>query len=254
MHGLILAAGRGTRMKALTDDRPKCLVELAGKSLLQWQLGALSQAGIEPIVVVNGYLGERLCGAEYRTLTNPRWMDTNMVRSLACARALLSRKPVIVSYSDIVYRSDWVRYLMKAEGDIVISYDRLWKSLWRIRFVDPLSDAETFSQSNGLLNEIGRRTDNPDEIRGQYMGLLKLTPDGWRTIEEILNDLPSEEVDALDMTSLLRILLARRKKVHAIPIDGGWCEIDSEDDLAAYNQMITRADTDNRRWNHDWRR
>jgi hypothetical protein len=52
MRAIILAAGRGSRMKNLTDERPKCLVELRGKTLLEWQLGALRHAGINEIAHV----------------------------------------------------------------------------------------------------------------------------------------------------------------------------------------------------------
>ena len=58
MKAIILAAGRGSRMKNLTDDRPKCLVELRGKALLDWQLAALREAGIEQAAIVTGYRRE----------------------------------------------------------------------------------------------------------------------------------------------------------------------------------------------------
>ncbi len=58
MRGLILAAGRGSRMVAATADRPKGLVELGGTALLDWQLAALRGAGIQEIGLVRGYRGE----------------------------------------------------------------------------------------------------------------------------------------------------------------------------------------------------
>ena len=62
MKAIILAAGRGSRMKNMTDERPKCLVELGGKPLLEYQLTALRQAGINEIAVVTGYRRELLVG------------------------------------------------------------------------------------------------------------------------------------------------------------------------------------------------
>ena len=52
MKAIILAAGRGSRMKEMTDSNPKCLVELKGKSLIDWQISALQQAGIHEIGIV----------------------------------------------------------------------------------------------------------------------------------------------------------------------------------------------------------
>ena len=69
--GVILAAGRGSRMKSLTDEKPKCLLNLAGKSLLFWQIEALRKAGINNILVVSGYKGELLQG-DFKTLKNKK--------------------------------------------------------------------------------------------------------------------------------------------------------------------------------------
>ncbi len=77
MKAIILAAGRGSRLLSLTDDRPKCLVELYGKPLLDWQIKALRDAGIQDITVVRGYLKDKITG-EFETLENPRWFKTNI--------------------------------------------------------------------------------------------------------------------------------------------------------------------------------
>ena len=60
MKAIILAAGRGSRMKHLTDEKPKCLAKLGGKLLIEWQLEALSAAGINEIAIVTGYKKELL--------------------------------------------------------------------------------------------------------------------------------------------------------------------------------------------------
>ena len=101
MKAIILAAGRGSRMKHLTDTQPKCLVELNGKSLLDWQLKALRDAGITEIAIVTGYRRQLLVNRGLIEFYNPRWAETNMVSSLACADEWLTTEPCIVSYSDI---------------------------------------------------------------------------------------------------------------------------------------------------------
>ena len=87
--GIILAAGRGSRMKELTAEKPKCLLELAGKPLLHWQLAAMRRAGIEKSLVVRGYAGHCLQG-DFETVENPRWENTNMLSSLLCAKDFAS--------------------------------------------------------------------------------------------------------------------------------------------------------------------
>ena len=75
MKAIILAAGRGSRMKNLTERNPKCLVELHGKSLLDRQLDALNMANIEDIAIVTGYRREMLIRSGLREFHNPRWAE-----------------------------------------------------------------------------------------------------------------------------------------------------------------------------------
>ena len=100
MKAIILAAGRGSRMKKLTEDKPKCLIKLNGETLLDSQLRVLSNAGIEEIAIVTGYKRELLTNRGTLEFHNARWAKTNMVSSLTCAKEWLEKEPCIVSYSD----------------------------------------------------------------------------------------------------------------------------------------------------------
>lgn len=249
MKAVILAAGRGSRMGERTRDLPKCLATLDGRTLLEWQVSALRAGGIEDVTVVRGYRAETIQG-EFSTLDNPRWSETNMVRTLECARDLLRAGPCLMSYSDIAYHPDHVRALAACPGDIAITYDDLWHELWSARFEDPLSDAETFLQEDGLLKTIGGRTRALSDIQGQYMGLVLFRPAGWSLAEHKLSEM-GPAADKLDMTSLLRALLSERATIHAVPVSGRWCEADNQDDLALYESKI--HDPGASPWTHDWR-
>jgi len=240
VRGLILAAGRGSRLGPLCEQRPKCLVELAGRPLLERQIEALHRGGVERIGIVRGYCAERLEGRAPTLFDNPRWAQTNMVMSLATAAEWLRAGPVIVSYGDIFFPAELVSTLAEAPGELVISYDRAWRSLWVRRFVDPLSDAETFRiDADGHLVEIGGRARHIEEIQGQYMGLLKFTPAAWTVIEALLASLDPQARDRLDMTALLRRLLAdKRLTIATVATEGGWGEIDSPSDLKLYEEML----------------
>jgi len=63
MKAMILAAGRGERMRPLTDERPKPLLDVGGRSLLEWHLPALARAGIRDVVINHAWLGERIVEA-----------------------------------------------------------------------------------------------------------------------------------------------------------------------------------------------
>jgi NDP-sugar pyrophosphorylase family protein len=77
------------------------------------------------------------------------------------------------------------------------------------------------------------------------MGLLRCTPAGWRQIEA---ELATTDADALQTTELLQRLVARGTRIATVPVDGGWCEVDSTSDLALYERCLVRSG-----WRHDWR-
>ena len=110
---------------------------------------------------------------------------------------------------------------------LLLPYDPEWLELWKKRFDEPLDDAETFNidQCNYLI-EIGNKTNDINEIKGQYMGLLKFVPDFWEK-----NTNPKD--DNIDMTSYLSKLLLNNK-IMAVPNKDKWGEIDSQPDLKIY--------------------
>lgn len=236
MRAIILAAGRGSRMKNLTDERPKCLVELKGKALLDWQLDALRAAGITEIAIVTGYKRELLANRELVEFYNPRWAETNMVSSLACAQEWLQTEPCIVSYSDIFYSPVAVKSLMECHASLAITYDPNWLELWTQRFGDPLLDAETFRlTTEHTLVEIGNKPKSVDEVQGQYMGLLRFTPEGWSELNQIRANLTKEQCDKIHMTGVLhKVIEAGRIAIVAVAYSGYWGEVDSAEDLASY--------------------
>jgi len=252
VKAIILAAGRGSRMREQSASRPKCLTKLAGKPLLQWQLEALRDAGIDDIAVVCGYLAQTLQAAPmpvpYTPLLNPAWEHTNMLASLLCAAEWAQHAPCIVSYSDIVYPAQHVRVLMGNTRPIAVCYDTQWESLWRLRFIDPLADAESFLQKNGLLSKIGDKMPDMADIQGQYMGLLHLTSKGWNAVRAFCRENP-EQTGKMDMTGLLRHLLLLNLPIAAAPVAGKWCEVDSPEDHACYARALQSPD-----WRHDWRK
>jgi choline kinase len=233
-------------MKEETDSKPKCLTVLDGQELLKWQLGALKKAGLENLTVVGGYRSEMLTG-NFELVRNDRWDKTNMVASLFCVKPYDSDS--IISYSDIVYKTEHIEKLKEAKGDIIITADKKWKELWEIRFENPLDDAETFKSKNDELIEIGKKTNDYSEIEAQYMGLLKFTPKGWNLMYDIFMSFSNEKKDKMDMTTMLNELLHRDIPVNVVFIEGGWCEADAYTDIIAYEKALNNT----KKWEHDWR-
>lgn len=250
MRAIILAAGRGSRMGSLTADKPKCLVEIYGRPLVEWQIEALRAAGLEHIGIVRGFEGQLLDSWNVTFFENRRWASTNMVQSLLSADDWLSNHDCIVSYSDILYHTRIVSRLRHTAGPVSITYDRQWLKLWQKRFKDPLTDAESFQvDERGELIEIGRRVKCLEQIRGQYMGLLRFSPEGWASIKTVLFEQPVAVRDSIDVTGLLRLAIKAGLRINTVSVDGRWCEVDSEADLGLYESMLKNG----QKWSHDWR-
>lgn len=243
MKALILAAGRGSRMQELTQEKPKCLVELHKKPLLLYQIEALKNAGIDDIGIVVGYARE--CLESYikkfklHSIINPQWADSNMIYSLYCAKEwLMDSDRVVVSYSDIFYSVKAVDSLLQIKDDIGILYSTQWRKLWELRFDEPLLDAESFKQSNGILQEIGLKAQNLDEIQGQYMGLLSFSTQGLHTLFSLSENLPK----TTDSTTLLNTLLKNGQNIACVPYSGIWGECDNKEDIKLYESLFTPSD------------
>ena len=236
MRAIILAAGRGSRMKKVTNNIPKCLLEVKGKKLLELQIQALKKSGIRKIGIITGYLSDQLSNYSEKTFHNDQWNQTNMVFSLMCAQQWLKESDCIVSYSDIFYDFQIVKKLIKDDCEIGIAYDPNWKKLWMKRFRNPLSDAETFKLSRSCnVIEIGNKTSKIDEIEGQYMGLMKFTTKGWSDLEKIIEGLKKNELKKIQITQLLQKSISFGINVKAIPNNNEWGEVDSQKDLNLYN-------------------
>jgi choline kinase len=237
MKSIILAAGEGTRLRPYTNSRPKCLVEVDGKSLLDRQLEILKSAGVSDNVVVGGYLADQLKDKGSRFYLNPRYDETNMVWTLFCAEEELDSE-LIVTYGDIVYSKDVLKSLLKSDADISLTIDLDWQQYWEDRLEDPLDDAETLKlDDDGMILELGQKPKSLNEIEGQYMGLMKFSLKGLRVLKEIFyrgkkdGKIGSKPVENAYMTDLLQAIINYGTKIQSVPVHGGWIEIDTVDDL-----------------------
>lgn len=269
-QAIILAAGRGSRLHALTETRPKCMLPLLGKPLLSWMQSTLVDAGIYEQYVVTGYchqviddyvnhvMTSRVAQCDPRdefitvtTIHNHTWENGGMLSSYLCAAELLRGQSTLICYGDIAIKASTLKKIAGHPGDIVVTSNREWHSLWSARFDNPLIDAESFSQTNGVLTKIGSPPKSIDDIKGQFMGVIKFTPDGWAWFESLIPKDISKQL-ALDTTKILSLLVSRGIAIHVIEVDGGWIEIDNARDLDVCHSMIEMS-TKNLPCIHDWR-
>ena len=235
---IILAAGQGTRLLPYTKDLPKCMVEICGKPLIEFQLEVLRSCGISDINLVVGYESQKLESYGIPMYKNDNFDCTNMLYSLFCAEeAFQDDGDLIIAYGDIVYSKDILKKLLSTRVPVGVVADNNWKEYWAVRFENILEDAETFKVNNlNEIIEIGAKAKNISDIQSQYIGLIKLSDTGKKIfIEEYASSstqmINNKKRENAYMTDFLQELILRGHSINAVLVNSPWIEIDSADDL-----------------------
>lgn len=252
MKCVILGAGQGTRLRPHTDDRPKCLVELAGKPILEYEVDALRAVGVSDLHVVTGYRADQIEKRGLPTFHNPAFDSTNMVSSLMAASELFDGgHDILVSYADIVYESRVLEALLRCDSEVSLAVNTDWRALWSLRMEDPLEDAETLKvDALGDIEELGKKATSYDEVQGQYMGLILFRASAARQLPAVYGALdPAGVYDGKDlanmyMTSFLQHWIDHVGSIRSVPIEGGWLEVDTTSDLELYERLRETGELD----------
>jgi len=257
LNAIILAAGKGERLRPLTNDLPKCLIKLFGKSLLEWQIDAYISCGITDITVVTGYKSELIKFPQINTIKNEKFAVTNMVETLFCAKEKLENS-TIVSYGDIIFEPQILHKLISSKYDYSVVVDRKWLDYWKKRFPNPSDDAESLTiNKDGFITNIGQKVNSIDKIEAQYIGLMKFQNDAISFIKNfyqkaknqsssgynILN--PNLNFENSYMTDLLNSLINTGCKLKAVEIENAWLELDSLHDYTLYEKMYNEGSLKN---------
>lgn len=248
-QAVLLAAGRGSRAGALCAQRPKALLPLAGRSLLERSVEALCAVGIERLCLVGGWQLEalqafvevqapvlRARGFALELIEQPRWAETGPVGSLCAAEPLLLAAPTLVLYGDCAYAAAPLETVLAAyAGGLCVPGDRQWAALWSQRFAAPLEDAERWRSARGRLLDIGGRAESLDRESAQFMGLCLIDPTVWHALRACA---APAEFERLDFTRLFAAALLQGQRIDCVEVDGGWLEVDSAADLSLYEQLM----------------
>lgn len=245
---IILAAGQGTRLRPYTDNKPKCMVELAGKPLLHHQMDSMSECGVDDnIILVGGYRIDGLDARGATVIPNPQYDRTNMVSTLFCAREYMqSGRDLLISYGDIIYEPRVLQAVLDCSAPVCLAADRQWQRLWQLRMDEPLDDAETFRMDeSGNVTELGKEPASYDQVQAQYMGLIKIRGDKVSDFIATYDAMDrtatydGKNFDNMYLTSLIQHLIDTGWEVMATLVDNGWLEVDTAEELEYYEEMIS---------------
>lgn len=234
-RAVVLAASADPEFGDLVKDRPKCMIEVNGRPLLERQIDIMRGCGLRDIAIVRGYRKDRIAFDGVRLLDNDRFSETGAGDSLRLAMDEIDPGPVLVAYGDIVYRKHVLQSLLDDDADLAAVVD--------IQSRDPsVRSRGDFARLSHIPAHQGMPEDDPIQIRsivregpadGEIIGLFRMSRRGFEWMRDAMQALQAESpAGRMAMPQLLERILAAGHPVRALPVSGNWVDVNSLKDLA----------------------
>jgi phosphoenolpyruvate phosphomutase len=232
---VVLAASRGRGLEAITIDRPKVMLPIAGKPLLRWLVDGFKKEDINDITVVGGYRADAIDNAGVKLVVNERHAETGELTSLACALGSLDSAAVI-AYGDLLFRSYVLRNLVESKADFSVVVDSLMTGNGNHTVRDfaycSRGDDRGLFGSPVLLESVTGAADAGRIPQGRWIGMLNVSHAGLAKLKTVLAGLRTEAgFDSLDMPALLNALIAAGAAIEVLYVHGHWQGVNDFDDL-----------------------
>jgi choline kinase len=226
MKGVILAAGKGSRLNGTAGDKPKCLVEAGGVTLIERQIRTLRTAGLDDLIVVAGCQADRVravCGSGVTYVENSRFAETNSLYSLWTARALLYPGFVVLN-CDVLFHPALLDDLLATHHDAALLIAR------REPGQPPYGDEEMKVRVRGGRVVDMSKTMDPADADGENLGIVKFGPASAPRLIEILDGIVAEG-RLRDWAPAAFTAFAQERPLYALDTRGRpWIEIDFPED------------------------
>ena len=237
-RAIFLAASRGAELKELTEDKPKVLIDINGKPLIEQSINHFYEHDIKDISIVRGYKKEAFKLQNIKYFDNDNFETTSELSSLFLAKKEIVDHTVI-SYGDILYRKYILSRLLEEKGDITIVVDAALKDRapgYEGDFVNcsRAHNHTLFSAENAELKGIkfGKASDNK-EAQGEWIGLIKTNKVGSDVLSKTLTELSNDSgFSKMKLPDLMNKLLEKKVKINVMYIDGHWLDVDNYADVS----------------------
>jgi choline kinase len=238
MQAVILAAGVGSRLTALSGGTPKCLVEIGGRPLIMHQLEMLADHGVGPTIVVVGYRADEVkavVGERAQVVVNERYVETNSLYSLWLARDLITG-PFILMNSDLFFDPTILNKLLRESGS-ALAYDST-SSRGR--------EQTKVALRKRLIVDLGKDLP-PSVARGESLGLLKFDEEGRQAILVAAEHLIGDGHEDAWVIEGARAVVSQHEVIGVNIAGLPWAEIDFPYDLDVARREVWPA-IYKRRW------
>lgn len=245
-RGIVLAATRGSALGPLTEDKPKCMVEIQGQPLLRRLTRSLRQSGVRDVAVVRGYAKDAVDLPNLTYIDNDAFETTGEAASLATAIDRLTGDTVI-AYGDILFRRYILDALVETEGDIVLAVDGMWRERTDrsensgrdlVRCSRPFSPS--FIEDDPVLFEgIVADANDADDCTGEWIGIARLSKKGAELVRKELEAMKSDgTLETADLATLFARLADAGNAPHVHYVAGHWLDVNDAFDLARARDFL----------------
>ena len=248
MNAIIIAGGKSTRIRPLSNEIPKTMVEVYGKSILERQIEVFQSCGISDITAVTGYHSEKINLPNINCIKNEEYKTTNVNEGLFCAKAKLNDS-VIITYGDIIFEHEVLEQTLNFKGDIGIVIDLDWEKQYTGKFGRPISEADNVIMNKKQILKISKNlTKKDDLILAESIGIFKLSKSGAKILLDRYNHLKKSHKGKFHSASsfkdaffmdMIQELIDTNVIIEPIPINGRWCEIDTQLDLERAKEIFS---------------
>jgi len=234
---VVLAASRGKELDAVTTDRPKVMLPVAGKPLLRWLIDSFKKQDINDITVVGGYRADAIDTAGIKLVVNERYETTGELASLACALDPLSgdTTDVVISYGDLLFRSYILRSLVETDANFCVVVDSSMaaenSNVRDFAWCSAADDRGLFG-NRILLRRVSSSEPARGAAHGRWIGLLNVRGAGRATLAAKLAELRQRaDFDSLDMPALLNALIDAGEEIEVRYVHGHWRGVNDLEDF-----------------------
>ena len=247
MRAIILAAGEGSRMGKLTQNIPKPLVKVNGKSIIERQLSILKQNEILDVIIITGPHNEKFNFEKVRYIHDENFREHDQLGSLMIAKKEIDGD-IIILFGDIIFEDAIISKILGSKSDISIAVDMDWERSYSTRTDNSFGEADKVRFEQGNVSRIFKNMTEEDkkfEI-GEFIGLIKLSKKGSEQLVDCYEKIrahkgkfhDAQSIEKAKIIDLLQELIENKIKIDAIPITGKWCEIDTEQDLEVAKKIF----------------
>ena len=234
-----------------TADSPKCFAEVGGKRLVDWAVEAFHRNGIEEIAFIGGYQIDKVRHAypQFAFRHNVRWEQNNILASLFYAQDLMDR-PLICSYSDILFRPSVIAGLLENRSDMALSVDTGWLKRYGERTEHPSDDAEKVTVHDGAVTRVDRKIPEA-EAYGEFTGIARFSEGGaarlrqhFHRAREKYGTGPFRDGRTLEKAYLIQLfqeMVEAGERFEHVDTPGGYIEVDTQQDFDYARQNWAKA-------------